>query len=51
MRYHLIDPTEPVIEDVGSDPVAKFEIIESFPSKEAAEHVLEANRGLQIIKG
>ncbi|QIR31283.1 hypothetical protein M1M18_gp017 [Halorubrum virus Serpecor1] len=47
MRYHLIDPTEPVI-DNGE---AIFEIIESFPSKEAAEHVLEANRGLQIIKG
>jgi hypothetical protein len=51
MRYHLIDPTEPVVEEMGDDSVAKFQIIESFPSKEAAEHVLEANRGLQIIKG
>ena len=47
MRYHLIDPTEPGVENEE----ARFEIIESFPSKEAAEHVLEANRGLQIIKG
>ena len=48
-QYHLIDPTEPYF-DVGKTGV-QFDVIESFPTKEAAENVLEANKGLQIIKG
>ncbi|UBF19191.1 hypothetical protein HRTV-14_gp118 [Halorubrum phage HRTV-14] len=49
MKYHLIDPTEPYF-SVDYEGV-QFDVIESFPTKEAAEHVLEANKGLQIIKG